>query len=80
MTPLDQIVQRGLDAPWVREFRRGVERCRATCPYFDFCGGGHPANRLFETGRLDGTETDHCRNSKIALVEGMIDLANRHAH
>ena len=27
------------------------------CPYFGFCGGAHAANRYFEHGRFDGTET-----------------------
>ena len=60
---------------WVGEFLAGVEACRATCPYFGFCGGAHAANRYFELGRFDGTETDHCRNSKIRLLEGVLDHA-----
>jgi uncharacterized protein len=60
---------------WVREFETGVEACRATCPYFGFCGGGHAANRYFEHGRFDGTETEHCRNSKINLLEGVLENA-----
>jgi uncharacterized protein len=31
------------------------------------------ANRYFESGRLDTTETDYCRNSKIALIDGVTD-------
>jgi len=58
--------------PWVTEFVAGVEACRTTCPYFGFCGGGHAANRYFEHGRFDGTETNHCRNSKIHLLEGVL--------
>jgi len=60
---------------WVGEFLGGVEACRAACPYFGFCGGAHAANRYFEHGRFDGTETDHCRNSKIRLLEGVLDHA-----
>ncbi|GHJ50666.1 radical SAM protein [Catellatospora sp. TT07R-123] len=58
---------------WVGEFVQGVEACRASCPYFGFCGGGHAANRYFEHGRFDGTQTEHCRNSKINLLEGVLD-------
>jgi uncharacterized protein len=60
---------------WVPEYLAGVEACRARCPYFGFCGGAHAANRYFELGRFDGTETNHCRNSKIHLLEGVLDHA-----
>ncbi|MGH3885611.1 MAG: cyclophane-forming radical SAM peptide maturase AmcB [Pseudonocardiaceae bacterium] len=77
-TPLDQLIQTGMRATWVREYQRGIAECRIVCPYFAFCGGGYPSNRYFEHGRMDGTETDYCRNSKIALMEGVISLAARH--
>jgi uncharacterized protein len=60
---------------WIAEYLKGVEACRSTCPYFGFCGGAHAANRYFEHGRFDGTETHHCRNSKIRLLEGVLDHA-----
>jgi uncharacterized protein len=63
---------------WVGEFVDGVEACRSSCPYFGFCGGGHAANRYFEQGRFDGTETEHCRNSKIRLLEGVLEHARDH--
>lgn len=40
---------------------RGVARCEDTCPYFSFCGGGAPANKLYENGSLDSSETLYCR-------------------
>ncbi|MFI6031377.1 cyclophane-forming radical SAM peptide maturase AmcB [Amycolatopsis magusensis] len=72
---LDQLIHDGLNASWAQEYFRGVSRCRAECPYFGFCGGGPPANRYFEQARLDGSETNYCRNSKIALMEGVLDHA-----
>lgn len=77
-TPLGEILSGALGTPWIREFLDGVEACRATCPYFGFCGGAHAANRYFEHGRFDGTATDHCRNSKIRLLEGVLDHARDH--
>lgn len=62
---------------WVAEYFAGVERCRAACPYFGFCGGAHASNRYFERGRFDVTETEHCRNTKIRLLEGVLDHAQR---
>ena len=67
--------------PWLAEFWRGVDACRATCPYFDFCGGAHPSNRYFEHGgRMDGTRTRYCTASKIALFEGVTRHAHSHRH
>ena len=75
-TPLAEILAgAATSAAWVPEYLRGVEACRAGCPYFGFCGGAHAANRYFELGRFDGTETNHCRNSKIRLLEGVLDHA-----
>lgn len=65
--------------PWITEFWKGVDACRATCPYFAFCGGAHPANRYFEhDGRMDGTRTRYCTTAKIALLEGVARHAAEH--
>jgi uncharacterized protein len=77
-TRLAEILAGAASTPWIAEFLQGVEACRTTCPYFGFCGGAHAANRFFEQGRFDITETDHCRNSKIRLLEGVLDHARDH--
>ena len=77
-TPLAEILADAARTPWVSEFLDGVEACRSSCPYFGFCGGGHAANRYFEQGRFSGTETEHCRNSKIHLLEGVLEHARDH--
>jgi uncharacterized protein len=77
-TGLREILSVAAETPWIAEFLRGVEACRSTCDYFGFCGGAHAANRYFEHGRFDVTETDHCRNSKIRLLEGVLDHARDH--
>jgi uncharacterized protein len=76
-TPLSAIVARAAEHPsgWIAEYLSGVEACRSSCAYFGFCGGAHAANRYFEHGRFDGTLTQHCRNSKISLLEGVLDHA-----
>jgi uncharacterized protein len=51
------------------EIRLGVERCRQTCPYFAFCGGGAPANKFFETGTFAATETLFCRLHKQVCLD-----------
>lgn len=77
-TPLHRLLAEAEERTgWLEEFWRGVDACRATCPAWAFCGGGHAANRYFEHGgRLDGTRTHYCTTAKIALLEG----ATRHAH
>ncbi len=78
--PLHEIVAgvAGTPAGWIAEYLDGVQACRDSCPYFGFCGGGHAANRYFEHGRFDTTQTEHCRNSKINLLEGVLDHARDH--
>ncbi len=75
--PLHEIVASASETPtgWIAEYLRGVEACRERCEYFGFCGGAHAANRYFEHGRFDTTETRHCRNSRISLLEGVLDHA-----
>jgi uncharacterized protein len=73
---LDQLIATGMSTAWVTEHLVGVAACAETCPYFTFCGGAHPANKYFETGRFDITETIYCRNSKIRLLEGAFDASN----
>ena len=74
--PLAAILARAeTSASWVPDYLAGVEACRERCPYFGFCGGAHAANRYFELGRFDATETNHCRNSKIHLFEGVLEHA-----
>jgi uncharacterized protein len=55
-----------------REIRRGVAACESSCRYFRWCGGGAPANKLFETGRFDVTETMHCRLTRQAILDEVI--------
>ncbi|WP_434743830.1 cyclophane-forming radical SAM peptide maturase AmcB [Micromonospora sp. SH-82] len=76
--PLAEILTSASGTSWVGEFLTGVEACRSSCAYFGFCGGGHAANRYFEHRRFDGTETEHCRNSKIRLLEGVLEHARDH--
>ena len=47
----------------------GVERCAGECAYFRFCGGGAPANKVFENGSFDSTETLFCRLTRKAVLD-----------
>lgn len=39
----------------------GTEACRQNCAYFNYCGGGAPANKLYENGTFSSAETLYCR-------------------
>jgi uncharacterized protein len=41
----------------------GVKRCQETCEYYEVCGGGAPANKLFEKGSFAVAETRFCQQS-----------------
>jgi uncharacterized protein len=55
-----------------QEILTGVERCRRECQYFAFCGGGAPANKLYENGALSSTETAYCRTVVQAPLRLML--------
>ena len=38
-----------------------VKACRQSCALFSYCGGGAPANKLYESGTFAATETLYCR-------------------
>src|SRR5262245_27669293 len=59
------------------EISLGVERCRQTCPYFAFCGGGAPANKFFENGTFASTETLACRLSKQVCLDVTLSKLER---
>ena len=54
------------------EIQSGVRACRDSCAYFMTCGGGAPANKVFEAGRFDVTETMFCRLTRQAPVDIML--------
>lgn len=55
----------------------GVGRCAASCAWFRFCGGGAPANKHFENGSFDSTETLFCRLHRQALADVVLDKMRR---
>jgi uncharacterized protein len=56
-----------------QEVQRGVARCRQSCAYFDFCGGGSPANKFSEHGTLDATETMYCKLKIQATMDVVLE-------
>lgn len=69
---LRKILNHGQNAPYVKEYRMGVEKCRESCQFFGYCRGGQVANKFFEHGSIAVTETRHCRNSQQKPLEAII--------
>lgn len=69
---LDELLHSSRFAAMNSEILEGVRMCRATCDYFDLCGGGAPANKMAENGSFATTETMHCRLSTKAVVDAVL--------
>ena len=50
----------------------GVKKCEESCEWFRWCGGGAPANKLFENGSFVSTETLYCRLTKKTVLETLL--------
>lgn len=57
------------------DIQSGIRSCQQHCQHFDHCGGGAPANKLYEHGDFGATETLHCRS----MVKRPFDAMLRHA-
>ena len=51
------------------DVKAGIEKCRASCEYFDFCGGGHLSAKYFENGTLDSAETRYCQLHRKCMTD-----------
>lgn len=40
---------------------QGTQACRLNCFHFNYCGGGAPANKLYENGDFSSEESLYCR-------------------
>lgn len=55
------------------KIRQSVSKCRESCRYFAFCGGGSPSNKLYENNAFDSTETMLCKLGRQAIVDAVLD-------
>ncbi len=69
----DSILSKPKFAAVAQDIEAGVQRCRDTCEYFSYCGGGAPVNKYFENGTFDSTETMFCRLSKQAVLNVVLE-------
>lgn len=71
---LKEIIRKAQRSQYVKDFIKGVARCKETCSYYSFCRGGHASNKFYELGTLDATQTLACQNSKQYLVDSVLDV------
>jgi uncharacterized protein len=54
-----------LETPRFREvladIKMGIQRCAEFSAYYGYSGGGAPANKYYENGSFNSTETLYCR-------------------
>jgi uncharacterized protein len=55
------------------KIEEGTQACRRSCRYFHVCGGGAPADKLFENKTLASTETLRCRLAVKRVFDAMTD-------
>lgn len=66
---IESLVQSDKFLRIANEINDGVEQCWRECAYFSVCGGGLPANKLFENGSFATTETLDCRLTRKLLMD-----------
>lgn len=71
--PLETILARQKLAEVNAQIQSGVAQCRESCPYFDFCGGGSPVNKLSENGSFASTTTLQCRMKIQATMDIVLE-------
>jgi uncharacterized protein len=51
------------------EINNGILKCKKECSFFSVCGGGAPANKFFENGSFNSSETNYCRYNIQVPIE-----------
>lgn len=73
---IQSVLGRRHDIPYVAEFERALTACQQECSYWQVCYGGYASNRYAEHGRFDVTETQHCRTTRQAFVQAVLDVSD----
>jgi uncharacterized protein len=61
------MAERVLTSKLYSDIQAGRDACARTCDYFDVCGGGAPANKIYENGSANSTTTTYCRAHQITI-------------
>ena len=60
--------------------RRGTRACEQHCAHYAFCGGGAPANKLYENGDIASGETLYCRTMVKRPFDAVLARLERGRH
>lgn len=69
----DDIIESERFQVQMQEVSEGVKKCAKECEYFDFCGGGAPANKFYENGTFASSETMYCFITRKTLIDLMLE-------
>jgi uncharacterized protein len=72
----ETIANRVLGSRLRADIDAGIKKCHGECKYFMVCGGGAPANKIFENGTANSTETAYCRAHQTD-IDVVLDLIER---
>lgn len=72
-SPLFNIINEGLTSRYMKDYILGMEMCQNNCEYFGYCRGGDASNKYFELGSLNASKTNHCRHTKMSLVDAVLE-------
>lgn len=73
--PFDEMATGAVLQALKSDIDAGINQCRQDCPYFEYCGGGVPANKVFENGNLASGETMYCRLMRKAIIDVAIECS-----
>lgn len=71
---MESIARRVFASALARDVDAGLAACEAACPWFRYCGGGSPSNKLYENGSIQSTETMFCRLVQQVLLDTVLEL------
>ncbi|MBM7846653.1 cyclophane-forming radical SAM/SPASM peptide maturase GrrM/OscB [Herpetosiphon giganteus] len=72
-TTIEQTVESEKFKRMYKSIKNGVINCKNSCAYWDFCGGGSPADKFFEYGSFEVTETISCKSRVKNILDVMMD-------
>lgn len=61
------MAERVFNSKLYADIQAGRDACSRMCDYFDVCGGGAPANKIYENGSANSTKTTYCRAHQITI-------------
>lgn len=62
-----------LGSALMRDIQAGVEACSVGCEYFSVCGGGAPANKMYENGSFASTRTAFCALTQMVPTDLILE-------